>query len=309
MSIPQVKASVSNKVPERMKRLDKGMKYSLGKQLMESCKQLLRTIIAHTPPFEGKQGTGGTEQADKSGMKREERFIRSAFMPLSSEKFGNLIMARNDKALWNYENIVWREANCEDAWNERNMDKLYAIFQAAGWPAQENNTPYFSDVTEAQLGAILSTQGAAKDASAHNPSVRAYVKNRAVIEKMVAFKQKTVGVVNAGWKACLSQLGGVVAGKQAASTGSVEKKGVETEVVQHVVIKNNAMKSPAIVASYESSMTEEQKKKLTELRSAFKNQTTADFRRTVRKLCAKESQVGMGGTIKVDPDWVKKWCI
>jgi hypothetical protein len=101
----------------------------------------------------------------------------------------------------------------------------------------------------------------------------------------------------------------VVAGKQAASTGSVEKKGVETEVVQHVVIKNNAMKSPAIVASYESSMTEEQKKKLTELRSAFKNQTTADFRRTVRKLCAKEAQVGMGGTIKVDPDWVKKWCI
>ena len=309
MSVPQVKSTVTNKVPERMKRLDSGMKYSLGRQLLESCKQLLRTIIAHTPPFESKQGTGGTEQADKVGAKREERFIRSAFMPLSSEKFGNLIMARNDKALWNYENIVWREANCEDAWNERNMDKLYAIFQAAGWPAQSNNTPYFDDVTESQLAEILSSKGAAKDASAHNPSVRAYVRNRAVIEKIVAFKQKAVGVVNAGWKACLAQVGGQVAGKQAVSTGSVEKKGVETEVIQQVVIKNNAMKSPAILATYEASLTEEQKKKLEELRASFKSQTTADFRKTIRKLCAKEAQVGMGGTIKVDPDWVKKWCI
>lgn len=305
MAIPKVSATVKNNVQARMNRLEAGIKYSIGRTLIESAKQFLRTIIAYTPPFDRKPGTGGTPSAEKAGDKAEANYIRNAFMPLSSEKFGNLIMARNDKALWNYQNIVWREATVEEAWNERNLDRLHNIFQAAGWPEQENNTPYIDDITESQLEEILSTKGAMRDASAHNPSVKAYVRDRALIEKMVAFRQKSVGMVAAGWKACLTQLGGTVQGKQAPSLGTVEKKGVEKEMVQEVKISNNAMKNPAIVAYYEASLTDEQKKKLEELRSAYKVQSLEDFNKTIKAVCAKEVQV-LGGTIKVEPEWIKK---
>jgi hypothetical protein len=308
MSVPKVSATVKNKVPERMNRLEAGVKYSLGRQLVESVKQLLRTIIAHTPPFSGKRGSGGTPEADKSGKEAEARYIRSAFMPLSSEKFGNLIMARNDQALWNYQNIQWREQTCQDAWDERDLNRLHSIFQAAGWQEEENRTPYYDDISETQLNEILASQVSAIRSSS-NPSVKAYVRDRALVEKLVIFRQKAVGQVAAGWKACLSQVGGKVEGAQAPSLAQVEKKGVEKEAVQEIKVSNNALKIPAISAYYEASLSEEDRKRLEEIRTQFKNQSTEDFRKTVRAVCSKEVQVLGGGTIKVEPDWVKKWCV
>jgi hypothetical protein len=297
---PQV--TVVNRVPQKLDSFQRALHQSIGALLLAKAKQFARTLMAFSPPFDkGEKGTGGTDQAQASGMRAVEHQIRDAFRPIGTEKFADLIMARNTQALWNYDEIVWREANCEEAWKEKNIDKLYTIFQSAGWTTNENDTPYYDDISEELLNRLLKEAG---------KMPKGYVRDKTIVQRFILMKQKTVGLVSNGWRSALAQLGEGSAPKSSAAPATVVKQeGIKTAPKQKVVIQNGAMQSAAFRASFESSLTPEQKLKLAQVRAAFKDGTFADLNKTIRKVCAKEVKVGSGGFIKVDPDWVKKWCI
>ena len=294
--------TVVNRVPKKLDSFQKALHESIGALLLAKAKQFVRTLMAFSPPFDkGEQGTGGTDQAQASGMRAVEHQIRDAFKPIGTEKFGDLIMARNTQALWNYNEIVWRESNCEEAWKEKNIDKLYTIFQAAGWTTNENDTPYYEDVSEELLNRLLREAG---------KMPKGYVRDKTIVQRFILMKQKTVGLVSNGWRSALAQLGeGSRPSASAAPASTVKQEGIKTSPKQKVVIQNGAMQSSAFRASFEASLTPEQKLKLAQVRASFKDGTFADLNKTIRKVCAKEVKVGSGGFIKVDPDWVKKWCI
>jgi hypothetical protein len=116
------------------------------------------------------------------------------------------------------------------------VDSLYNIFQNAGWESQENNIEYHDNINEQQLNQILhANAGKYRNSTS---SAKAYVRNKAIVENLIIMRQKTIGLIAAGWKSALNQLGSSVGATSGKAT--VTQLGISTSEVQSISIVNNS---------------------------------------------------------------------
>lgn len=211
-------ATVTTNIPELQAawtKFDRLLIAALPDLVKEALKYEVEELIKYTPPIKGNQlgqPLGGTAEAKKQGEANVARDIDMMFRPLQYTSLGDLVMARNEDAVWAYDNMIFESKRLQKAWDTRNMDELYHAFESNGWEYTEEDFDYVEDLTEADaVGAraeYRNNSGAMADAFKNNRSVRTLVKNQKTIEAVKKLRQATVGKMVGGWVKVLKALGG-----------------------------------------------------------------------------------------------------
>ncbi len=211
-------ATVTTNIPELQAawtKFDKLLIAALPDLIKEALKYEVEELIKYTPPIKNNQlgqPLGGTSDAKKQGEANVARDIDMMFRPLAYEALGDLVMARNEEAVWEYDKMVFESARLQKAWESKNMDALYRAFESSGWEYTEEDFDYVENLTEERVvqtrALFKDNSGAMADAFKNNHSVRTLVKNQKSIEAVKKLRQATVGKMVGGWVKILRALGG-----------------------------------------------------------------------------------------------------
>ena len=211
-------ATVTTNIPQLQAawtKFDKLLIAALPDLVKEALKYEVEELIKYTPPIKGNligQPLGGTADAKKQGEANVARDIDMMFRPLEYTSLGDLVMARNEEAVWAYDNMVFESKRLQKAWDTKNIDELYHAFESNGWEYTEEDFGYLDTLTIPDAIATreeyMDNSGAQANAFKNNKSVRMLVKNTKSIEAVKKARQLSVGKMVGGWVKVLRSLGG-----------------------------------------------------------------------------------------------------
>ena len=170
-----------------------------------------KSVLEHTYPVPGNNplnGQGNSQAALAQAEKNIRQDVERSFETWDRAWVGDIIMQRNTEVLWNIQNpIQWRSPAMKKAWENQDIDALYAAFKNNGW--KESDNVYVPNVSAADV-----LKGVAKGVGP-----RVFVQDKKAIDEIIEMKIKRVGLLAGGWVKALKKLGQAVASPFSGGSG------------------------------------------------------------------------------------------
>lgn len=195
--------ALANATKQQLDALNNALKPQIEDLMRVHMGNLIRKVIAATPPFEGhgNRGTGGRPKGALTGIQNIKSDLKKVFSTVRSVPFKQLVANRDWEAMAAY-GMKFRNPELERAFNEKRIDPLNEAF-VRKFTVLANTDMFIKENEMSKTYSMFRKNGVLKP-----PTTQKFlVKNNNVINDRARDVARGIGKMVGGWHMAASQLG------------------------------------------------------------------------------------------------------